>query len=613
MSLHAPILAAIVGENDMSDDIDFRESLYDVARSGPERPGVYMFKDDSGKILYIGKAKNIRRRLLDYFYGKGHAFQVPAMLARARHLEFTVTATEREALILEASMIRYYKPRYNILLKDDKRFPYLELTPEEYPRLVVVRRIKKDGGKYFGPFTSGPIRKTQRMLTKMFRLRSCSKMRPQGCVYGDIGACMAPCRGDCSREEYAEAVSRAELFLSGKHKELMNIIEENMHRAASSLNFEEAAVLRDQLKAVSRLSSTQRVDFMGDVTLDALTATAVGPNKALVMLYVVRDGLVVARKNFVLGMPVGSDTGDILYAFILQYYNSASPPGEILLDEELDDMEAIADWLSSLRGSTVRISVPTAGSRRKLMELVKENLHLTVSIMMAEDIPQPEYNEGAKQLMDELGLQSIPITIECFDISTIQGSYSVGSKVLLRSGWPDKRQYRRYRIKTVGGQDDFAMMYEVIKRRLSHLDTEPLPDLMLIDGGKGQLAAALRAARDAGIDIQFLALAKKEEECYLPGKSQPVKLPDNSPALSILVRARDEAHRFAISYHRNLRGRGQLESELDGVPGLGRKRKSALLRRFGSVKGIRKASIEQIMDVKGIGREMARRIKDHIG
>jgi excinuclease ABC subunit C len=610
-----------------------RKSHFDVkarARELPELPGVYQFLDSGGRVLYIGKARNLRKRINSYT--RPHSWLIPAMLERARSLDYTVTKTDRESLILEASMVRHHKPKYNVRLKDDKRFPYLKLTKERFPRLIYVRRTADDGAAYFGPFTFGPINRTMRFVRKLFGLRPCSTLLPRGCIYGDIGTCRAPCRGGCDDAEYAEAVGQAARYLSGEHRALMADLERRMEELSERQDYEKAAAIRDQIRTISRLAAQQRVDFLDPKDRDAIVVRRTGPEKALVLHYSIRGGIVVARKNFSLDAPEGLGPGEVIEGFLTQYYGNASPPPEIMLPAAVPGRALVEDWLSSVAGRRVRLRLPKKGPRRKLLELMESDL-ASLAVAMEGGRPKDSaYDEAAEELQKWLGLAGAPESIEAYDISTIQGTNSVGAKVRFENGLPAKSGYRRFRIKTVRGQDDFAMMGEVVSRRLGHAGDDPLPDLMLIDGGKGQLGAALGAVKRAGLQgeaareeggevkrggapkvgagMALAALAKREEEVFVPGEDEPLPIPPGSKARLLLQRVRDEAHRFAVGYHRKLRAKEQTGSALDSVPGLGGKKAAALLRRFSSVTGIRAASEDELRQVAGIGPAMARRIKE---
>ena len=583
---------------------------FDVRRESgklPPLPGVYSFLDETGKILYIGKARSLRKRVAAY--SRPHSWLIPAMLERARSLDYTVTTTEREALILEASMVRHHQPRYNVRLKDDKRFPYLKLTIEQFPRLVYVRRTANDGASYFGPFTFGPINRTMRFVRKLFGIRPCARMLPKGCIYGDMGSCLAPCRAGCTEKEYQDAADQAARYLSGEHRELLADLEKRMEELSASQQFEKAAAIRDQIRAITRLAAQQRVDFLDPGDRDAMAVHRTGPEKALLLHYSIRGGIVVARKNFSLDVDASHGPAEILGGFMTQYYGNANPPPRILLPMAVKEKAVLEDWLSSVKGKKVVLTVPKKGPGRKLLDLMETDIRTLSAAMAGRQAPDARYIEAAASLSENLGLDHPPATIEAFDISTIQGTNSVGAKVRFRDGRPEKSGYRRFRIKTVEGQDDFAMMGEVVSRRLGHRDDDPLPDLILVDGGKGQLAAARAALKEAGVRVPIAALAKREEEVFVPGRDAPLDIPKGSPARLLLMRVRDEAHRFAVGYHRKLRAKGQTRSALDGIPGLGPKKAAALLRRFSTVAGIRAASEDELRQVEGIGPGLARKLR----
>ncbi|MBM4247913.1 MAG: excinuclease ABC subunit UvrC [Euryarchaeota archaeon] len=596
------------------------------ARELPELPGVYQFLDASGKVLYIGKARNLRKRIDSYI--RPHSWLIPAMLERARSLDYTVTKTDRESLILEASMVRHHKPRYNVKLKDDKRFPYLKLTKEGFPRLIHVRRTADDGATYFGPFTFGPINRTMRFVRRLFGLRPCASLLPRGCIYGDMGNCLAPCRGKCTQKEYAEAVGQAARYLSGEHRALLTGLEERMEELSERQEYEKAAAIRDQIRTVSRLAARQRVDFLDPADRDAIVVRRAGAERALALHYSIRGGIVVAKKHFSLDAPEGLGPGDVLEGFLTQYYGNASPPPEIMMPAAVPGRALVEDWLSSVAGRRVRLLLPKKGPRRRLLGLMESDLAALAAAMEGGKPRDGAYDEAAAELQKWLCLPRVPESIEAYDISTIQGTSSVGAKVRFENGLPAKSGYRRFRIKSVAGQDDFAMMGEVLSRRMGHMDDDPLPDLMLIDGGKGQLGAALGAMKRAGAKGEgvkggdanvagarpaLAALAKREEEVFVPGEEAPLPIPPGSKARLLLQRVRDEAHRFAVGYHRKLRSRGQTGSALDRVEGLGAKKAAALLRRFSSVAGIRAASEDELRQVEGIGPKLARQVKETLG
>jgi excinuclease ABC subunit C len=592
---------------------DRRAEHFDVSRESrklPPLPGVYSFLDETGKILYIGKARDLRRRVAAY--SRPHSWLIPAMLERARSLDYTVTKTEREALILEAGMVRHHKPRFNVRLKDDKRFPYLKLTRERFPRLLYVRRTSNDGARYFGPFTYGPINRTLRFVRKLFGLRPCARMLPRGCIYGDTGTCLAPCTGGCTEGEYLEAARQAERYLGGEHRQLLSELERRMDELSGLQQFEKAAAIRDQIRAITRLAAQQRVDFLDPEDRDAIVVRRLGPERALLLHYAIRGGVVVARKNFSLDVNGAHGPAEVLEGFMTQYYGNASPPPQILLPLAVTGKAVLEDWLSSVRGKKVQLRVPKKGPGRRLLDLMETDLGTLATALSGEKAADAAYKEAASELGRSLGLERPPTSIEAFDISTIQGTNSVGAKVRFRDGRPEKSGYRRFKIRTVRGQDDFAMMGEVVQRRLGHKDDDPLGDLILIDGGKGQLAAAQAALERAGVRVPLAALAKREEDIFVPGKEAPVPIPKGSAAKLLLMRVRDEAHRFAVGYHRNLRANGQIGSALDNIPGLGQTKASALLRRFSSVAGIRAASEDELRQVEGIGPALARKIKESL-
>ncbi|MBO8168445.1 MAG: excinuclease ABC subunit UvrC [Thermoanaerobacteraceae bacterium] len=594
----------------------------------PDKPGVYLMKDENGQIIYVGKARSLKSRVRSYFRGRKHQpVKVQAMVEKIADFEYIVTDTEVEALILECNLIKKHRPRYNINLKDDKHYPYLKVTVNEtYPRVVVTRSLKKDGAKYFGPYTqAGAMREMLKLLKKLFPIRSCKQPTVDGksrpCLNAHIKRCLAPCSGKVTPEEYREVVNELILFLEGKQERLVERLRERMEAAAVRLEFEKAAELRDQLQAVEKVMTKQKIISSGQEDQDII-AFARGFNEACVQVFFVRQGKLLGRDHFFLEVTEEMTRTEIMTAFIKQYYSRVErPPREILLQEPVEEQKLLEQWLSEKRGSRVYLKVPKRGEKLKLVEMVARN---ALMVLQEEELSRRKKAMAGEQalleLQEQLGLSKLPRRIECYDISNIQGTNSVGSMVVFVDGEPRPDQYRRFKIRAVKGPDDFASMAEVLTRRFRRVQAEDtrgfenLPDLVIIDGGKGQLGAARRVMRQLGVaSIPTFGLAKEEELLFAEGNPNPIRLPRDSEALYLLQRLRDEAHRFAISYHRNLRAKESKRSLLDEVPGIGPKRKQALLRHFGSVKRIGEATVEELSQVEGMTRKVAEQLHEYLG
>ncbi len=594
----------------------------------PARPGVYLFKDAGGSILYVGKASSLRYRVASYFgAARDLAPKTLRMMERVADLDCYVTDSEQEAILLECILIKKHRPHYNIRLKDDKTYPYLKLTVnEDWPRAHLTRRVAKDGARYFGPFASaGSVHTTVALLEKLFRLRSCRKAvagderRP--CLEYHINRCSGPCIGAVSREEYRVAVDQAVLFLEGRLEAILKGLRAGMARAAESLEYEEAALIRDQIKAVEAVVEKQKITS-ADGDIDALAFVQEG-DQAFALVYLVRQGRLVGREAFTLTGTRDEEPSQIMTSFVQQFYSTGEPiPRRILLQHSLREMPVIQQWLEDKRGKKVELRVPSRGAGKALVDMVADNARESLEQSKIRSVADPGVLTAALQELQEvLYLPGLPRRIECYDISNIQGASAVGSRVVFEGGLPRKSEYRRFQIKTVAGADDYAMIQEVLRRRFKRASTEDrggnawaaLPDLVLIDGGRGQLNAALQAMEESGAgSIPCASIAKEEEAVFLPQLGGPLRLPRESPALRLLQRARDEAHRFAVGYYRKVHRKRAFVSSLDGIPGLGAKRKRALIGRFGSVAGIRRATVEELKSVKGMTGAVAKRVKDSL-
>ena len=624
---------------------DFLKHMKTVSSSS----GVYLLKDNQGAILYVGKAKNIRHRLRSYFRSLTNAEpKIRKMMDHFDDFEYIVTQSESEALILENNLIKNHKPHYNARLKDDKNYPYIKIDlQEDYPQLYFTRQVLPDGARYFGPFASGSsVRITLNLLKKLFPYRSCNRVITRtddhACLEYHINRCVAPCIGAVTREEYRRIIEQVIMFLEGKTDTVVRELRNKMSDASQNWQFERAAVIRDQVQAIERVSQTQKVVSTRKIDQDVI-ALARGHDETLVEMFFIRKGKVIGRDHFLMEGTEDEEDGSVLGQFIQQFY-STSPfvPPNLLLQHTANDTLIIRNWLTMKRGGNVRIQVPQKGDQRKLMELVMKNAEEALQQWHVRWFSNTDIIQQAlEELQEALNLPSLPKRIECYDISNIQGTNPTGSMVVMENGQPNKSEYRRFKIQSVVGVNDYAMIQEVLRRRFkrlidshnaiqiaksSNLTTDThnneatqtetwgtRPQLVLIDGGKGHLSAALEVFLEMGIDnVSLASIAKKREELYLPHSPEPVVLPRSSHALHIVQRIRDEAHRFAITYHRSRRSKNMTASILDQVPGIGPKRKKMLLQRFGSITAIRKATSNDIAAVHSMTLSLAMHVKKYL-
>ncbi|OGK78692.1 MAG: excinuclease ABC subunit C [Candidatus Rokubacteria bacterium GWC2_70_16] len=593
-------------------------TLREKVEQAPDRPGVYLYADARGQILYVGKAASLRNRVRSYFQeSRTRDPKTDALVAHVRDVEYIVTANELEALILESNLVKKHRPRYNIILRDDKHYPFLKLTTgEDFPRLVVARRVQKDGGAYYGPFyPATAMRETLRLVRQLFPLRTCrikiDGQLPRPCIQYFIHRCHAPCAGLETREAYRRTVDAVQRFLEGKDEELARELTREMEAAAAATRFEQAAALRDRIQALNTVRERQKIISTEDMEQDIVGVVRQG-SEACVQIFFVRKGRLLGRESFFFDRVSGWTDGEILSAFVHQFYaRQVMPPPEILLSAELPDAALTAAWLGQSRGGRVELSTPQRGRRRELVAMAEENAALALRThLLSRGSRGQAVLEGLERA---LGLPGPPHRIEAFDISTIQGSETVASMVVWQSGDMKKDEYKRYRIRTVTGTDDLASMREVLTRRYARaLETAaPLPDLILLDGGRGQLAVGSKVLEDLGLDyLAIAALAKRAEEVYVPDRLAPLLLELGSPALQTLQKIRDEAHRFAITYHKTLRRRRTISSELDRIPGVGPRLRTSLLRSLGSARGVRAASVAELAAVPKITPRLAQRIHD---
>ena len=590
----------------------------------PDNPGVYLMKNQEGKIIYVGKAVNLKNRVRSYFRTlPAEALKTKALVRNIADFEYIITDSEVEALVLECNLIKKYRPKYNISLKDDKTYPYLKITNEDYPRVLVTRHYVKDGGKYFGPYPSVTVlRETLELLHSIFPFRSCKQKtftNDRPCLNYQIKRCYAPCAGKISKEEYGELIAKINDFFAGNHDDLLKSLNEQMNKAAEDLNFEQAARFRDQIRGIEKAIAEQKAVLSSGDDKDVLGMCFDG-GEVVLQVFFVRGGKIVGRENYWLKEMEDGGEAQVLAAFIKQFYldNQFIPP-VVLVQALPADEEIIKKWLSEKRGSKVQFVVPKRGKQKELLDLVVRNAEEEAEKRNAlHEADKNRLQEALEQLQKELNLSKLPKRIECYDISNTQGTESVASMVVFVDGKAKKDQYRRFRIKTVIGPNDFASMNEVLKRRLGHMDNDKEfakdnPDLIIVDGGKGQLSMAVEALEEMGYDdIAICGLAKKEEILFLPEREEGVYLPRDSQGLYLVQRIRDEAHRFAITYHRSLRGKRNLSSVLDDIPHVGEKRKKALLQHFGSLTKIMQADKEQIAEVEGIGEMVAEEIYQYL-
>lgn len=604
----------------------------------PQKPGIYIMRGGKGQVLYVGKSSSLRNRLRSYFSSpKSLVGKTRDLVAAIKDFEYIVTESEQEALLLENSLIKKHQPRFNVRLKDDKTYPYIKVDlSEDFPRVYITRRAANDGSRYFGPFASaGSVRKTLDLLNRLFPYRTCTKAitgtdeRP--CLEFHIKRCNAPCTGYSSQDEYRDVIDQVLMFLDGNTREVVQEIKLAMGDASESLEFERAAALRDRLRAIERVYEGQKVVGMGRENMDAI-ALATAHDEAWVEIFFIRQGNLVGRDHFIMQGTRDSTVAEIVGQFVQQFYDSASYiPRTILVPEPIEDAEVVEGWLATRRDGPVTFSTPQRGAKKRLVEMVSENAAQGLKQLEIKMLSNDSLMQGAiAELEEQLNLPRTPRRIECYDISHIQGTNVVASMSVFIDGKPNSSQYRRFKMKHTQNNDDFASMKEVLERRFKRLaaaeearakgeDTDAksfgeTPDLVLIDGGKGQLSAAQEVLLQLGVvDVPLASLAKKEEEIFLPDSPEPVVLPRNSQALFLVQRARDEAHRFAVTYHRNLRSKSSTQSALDLVPGVGPKRKRDLVRKFGSVKGIREADVEQLASTPGMTRKLADKIKEYLG
>lgn len=570
----------------------------------PNKPGVYIMRDNTDTIIYIGKAKSLTKRVKSYFREKLDRPKTQILMSHFDSLEYIVTNSEKEALILEATLIKKHHPRYNVQLKDDKRYPYVKITNEKFPRLVITRNVTKDG-VYFGPFTDvGSVKQTVKFLKSLFKIRTCRNMNGP-CLNSQIDLCHAPCDGGISKEEYGEIINKIDLFFQGKYSAIVKNLKKEMAEAAANEEFEKAAVIRDQISSIEEIMEKQFVDLVDDDLDQDVIAIAPGKNEVVVIIMPIRNGKIVGRDDFLMSGSQYDSPSEIMFSFIQQYYGyNRHIPKQILLDEDIDEKELLEEWLSDLRGNKVKIKVPQKGVKLRLVKMAKKNAEII-------NHQKKKMENSLIELKKYLKLDNVPHVIEGYDISNISGKFAVGSKVSFKDAKPNKKMYKHFKMETPG-PNDFAMMEELLTRRLKLIDSDPEPDLIVIDGGKGQLGMACSVLEKLNLThIPIIGIAKEFEEIYLPNSKRPIIIPKNNRALHLLQQIRDESHRFAITYHRKLRSKAIRASSLDDIVGIGKKRKMNLLKEFGSVDNIKKASVEELTKIKGMNLKIAENVYNY--
>jgi len=599
----------------------------------PDRPGVYLMKDARGMVIYVGKAQSLRNRVRSYWQkqtGGGESQLIRSVIERIADLEYTMTDSVSEALLLEINLVKRYRPRYNVRLKDDKSYPFIKITlAEDFPRVERTRKLPADGSRYFGPYASAvSVDEAMNLIRRIFPFRTCTLDIREGrtaidrpCLLYHIKRCQAPCVGYISKADYRAQVEQIVRFLEGRQEVVARELSRQMAEASAATEYERAAALRDKVRAIERTMESQKMAAHASTEEDVL-GLARQDTQAAVQLFAVRAGKMVGRDVFLLDAPRETDDATVLAGFVQQYYERAtSIPPAVMMSVLPDDAVQLEGFLAGRRGAAVHLRVPQRGEKRELLELAARNATETMAREHARWLAdQGKTLAALDELADALDLPAAPHRIECYDISNFQGAQSVGSMVVFEDGRPRTGEYRRFRIKTVSGPNDFASHQEVLRRRFVRAKAGDegseeelrwrLPDLVVIDGGKGQLSAAREVLSELGYhDLAVVGLAKEREEIFLPEREDPVLLPTTSPALYLMQRLRDEAHRFAITYHRALRAKAATRSAFDDLPGVGPKRRAALLRVFGSAKRVREAPVEQIAAVPGIGPALAARIK----
>jgi len=615
--------------------VELNEALSQKLSTLPKKPGVYLMRNAKGRIIYVGKANVLANRVRSYFHASAQEHSKTRRLVREiRDIEWIITDSEVEALILEANLIKKHRPRYNVRLKDDKRYPYLKITNEDYRKVLITRRMERDGGRYFGPYTStGALRDTLDLLRRMFPYRTCDRditgKDTRACLYHDLQLCTGPCIGAVDKAGYNAVIEQLIRFMGGESEGVMEEMRDAIQDAATSLQFERAAQLRDRFQALTHVMERQRIITTAATNQDVI-AVATDNGNACLEVFFVRNGKLLGREHFVMEGSADSNEEEIVSAFLQQFHtNAAMVPPEILLPAQIAEAAVLEQWLRTKRGDVVYLNVPREGPDRDLLNLASENAVETLRLLKAQWAMDKHRSETAlTDLQEGLTLPRTPVRMECYDISTTQGVEVVGSMVVFEHGVAKRSDYRRFKIRTVVGQDDFASMREVLMRRFERWRriTEgelkgtrgsqawaKLPDLLIVDGGKGQLGTAVEVLERFELQdkVPVVGLAKRHEEIFKPDRRVPVRFDPSEPAILLMRRIRDEAHRFAITYHRQRRRKVGLASQIDDIPGIGPVKRKALIKHFGSLHGIQSATEEQLTEVEGVSKVLAANIVEH--
>ena len=596
--------------------------IQDQLKKLPAEPGVYLMKDEHDKIIYVGKAISLKKRVRQYFQSsKNHSSKVKSMVKNIKSFEYIITDSELEALILECNLIKKYRPKYNVLLRDDKTYPYIKVTVnEDFPRVLKVRKVLRDKAKYFGPYTNvEAVNDTLEVIRNIYPIRTCNvdidraiknNMRP--CLNHHIKRCVGPCTGNVSKEEYNKMIEEIILFLSGKEEKLIEILKEKMNKCSMEFNFEEAAMYRDKIINLQEMMQKQKIDISTDDINQDIIAMAYNDEEACVQAFFIRHGKIVGREHFILEGTKDSSKESILGSFVKQFYmNAEYIPKEIIIESEIEDQVVMQEWLSNIKGQKVSIRVPQKGDKKSLIAMVKKNAMEYLEKFSNLNKRKYERSEGALiELADILGLKEPPRRIESYDISNIQGVDSIGAMVVFTNGLKDKKEYRRYKIKTVEGPNDYDSMAEILDRRLQKGD---FPDLILLDGGKGQVSAVQKVFDKYCIDIPLWGMYKddKHRTKGLICATKEIELDKTSNLYRFVASIQDEVHNYAISYHRSLRNKSLTKSTLDNIPGVGEKRKKALLSHFKSIEDIKNASVDELSQIDGLNKSVAENIYDY--
>lgn len=570
----------------------------------PDKPGIYIMKDINEEIIYIGKAKSLIKRVKSYFKDKHDSPKTYILMDRFSSLEYIITNSEKEALILEANLIKKHRPRYNIRLKDDKRYPYVKITNEKFPRILITRNITKSGN-YFGPFTDvGSVRKSVKFLKSLFKIRTCKNMDGP-CLNSQIDLCYAPCNEGISKDEYNEIIKKIDLFFQGKYSVIVKNLKKEMKESADNQEYEKAAIIRDQIISIEEVMEKQFVELDDDELDQDIIATSIDKDNVIIIVFSIRNGKIIGKDDFLMNGIEYNEVSEVLYAFIQQYYGyNRHVPKQIILEDKIHDDEVLIDWLSDLRGNKVSLKVPEKGTKLRLIRMAQKNADIIKN-------QKRKLENSLIELKKYLKLEKLPRIIEGYDVSNISGKLAVGSKVSFKDGKPNKNEYKRFKLKTPG-PNDYEMMRELLTRRFKLIDKDSLPDLVLIDGGKGQLKIACEVFDTLNLNqIPVIGLAKEFEEIFIPNSNLPIIIPKDNKGLHLLQQVRDESHRFAVTYHRKLRSGKIKESSLDNIPGIGKIRKMNLLKSFGNIEAIKNASIEEIAKVKGMNKKIAKTLFDY--